>query len=58
MTDYDVDAVSKIIVESRILKQEDENRHRVGVTLHACVLIFCVNRKMSTSRYGRKMTLS
>jgi hypothetical protein len=42
MTDYDhLTRVSKIIVESRILKKEDENRHRVGVTLHACVMIFC-----------------
>jgi hypothetical protein len=42
MTDYDhLMRVSKVIVESRILKKEDENRHRVGVTLHACVMIFC-----------------
>ncbi len=42
MTDYNrLPRVSKVIVESRILKKEDENRHRVGVTLHACVLIFC-----------------
>jgi len=46
MTDYDrLPRVSKVIVESRILKQEDENRHRVGVTLHACVLIFCKTMK-------------
>lgn len=42
MTDYDrLTRVSKVIVESRVLKKEDENRHRVSVTLHACVLIFC-----------------
>jgi Polyketide cyclase / dehydrase and lipid transport len=42
MTDYDrLTRVSKIIVESRVLKKENENRHRVSVTLHACVLIFC-----------------
>jgi hypothetical protein len=42
MTDYDrLTRVSKVIVESHILKKENENRHRVGVTLHACVLIFC-----------------
>lgn len=42
MTDYErLPRVSKIITESRILKQEDANRHRVGVTLEACVLIFC-----------------
>ncbi len=42
MTDYErLPRVSKIIVESRVLKQEDTNRHRVGVTLEACVLIFC-----------------
>ena len=46
MTDYDrLTRVSKVIVESRILKKEDENRHRVGVTLHACVLIFCKTMK-------------
>jgi hypothetical protein len=46
MTDYNrLTRVSKVIVESRILKQEDENRHRVGVTLHACVLIFCKTMK-------------
>lgn len=42
MTDYDrLPRVSKIITESRVLKQTDANRHRVGVTLKACVLIFC-----------------
>lgn len=42
MTDYErLPRVSKIITESRILKQEDANRHRVGVTLEACILIFC-----------------
>jgi hypothetical protein len=46
MTDYNrLTRVSKVIVESRILKKEDENRHRVGVTLHACVLIFCKTMK-------------
>ena len=46
MTDYNrLTRVSKVIVESRILKQEDENRHRVGVTLHACILIFCKTMK-------------
>ena len=46
MTDYDqLPRVSKVIVESRILKQDDENRHRVGVTLRACVLIFCKTMK-------------
>lgn len=42
MTDYErLPRVSKIIVESRILKREETNRHRVGVTLEACVLFFC-----------------
>ncbi|MDH3513458.1 MAG: SRPBCC family protein [Gammaproteobacteria bacterium] len=42
MTDYErLPRVSKLIVETRVLKQEDVNRHRVGVTLEACVLIFC-----------------
>jgi len=46
MTDYDrLTRVSKVIIESRILKKEDENRHRVSVTLHACVLIFCKTMK-------------
>lgn len=42
MTDYErLPRVSKIITESRVLKQESANRHRVGVTLEACVMIFC-----------------
>lgn len=42
MTDYErLPRVSKIITESRILKQEDTHRHRVGVTLEACILFFC-----------------
>lgn len=42
MTDYEhLPRVSKVIVASRILKTEDTNRHRVDVTFHACVLIFC-----------------
>lgn len=42
MTDYErLPRVSKIIVESRVVKQQDAHRHRVGVTLEACVLIFC-----------------
>lgn len=46
MTDYEhLPRVSKIIVESHILKKEDENRHRVGVTFRACVLIFCKTMK-------------
>jgi carbon monoxide dehydrogenase subunit G len=42
MTDYErLPRVSKIITESRVLKQEDAHRHRVGVTLEACIMIFC-----------------
>lgn len=42
MTDYEgLPRVSKIITESRILKQDDANRHRIGVTLEACILFFC-----------------
>jgi hypothetical protein len=42
MTDYErLPRVSKIITESRVLKQEDANRHRIGVTLDACILFFC-----------------
>ncbi len=42
MTDYEgLPRVSKIITESRVLKQEDANRHRIGVTLKACILFFC-----------------
>lgn len=42
MTDYDrLPRVSKVIVESRVLEKHGDNRHRVGVTLEACVLIFC-----------------
>lgn len=42
MTDYErLPRVSKIITESRVLERQDANRHRVGVTLEACVLFFC-----------------
>ena len=37
LTDYErLPRVSKIITESRVLKQESAHRHRVGVTLEAC----------------------
>ncbi len=46
MTDYDrLPRVSKVIVESRVLEQHGDNRHRVGVTFRACVLIFCKTMK-------------
>ncbi len=46
MTDYEhLPRVSKVIVASRILKTEDSNHHRVDVTFHACVLIFCKTMK-------------
>ncbi|MBI5782620.1 MAG: SRPBCC family protein [Gammaproteobacteria bacterium] len=54
MTDYEhLPRVSKIIVESRVLKQEDANRHRVGVTLEACVLIFCKTVKRTVDIEAR-----
>jgi len=46
MTDYEhLPRVSHIIVKSRILKTTDQNRQRVDVTFHACVLIFCKTMK-------------
>ncbi|MHB8535463.1 MAG: SRPBCC family protein [Sulfuricaulis sp.] len=46
MTDYDrLTRVSDVIVKSAILNTTDQNRQRVGVTLRACVLIFCKTMK-------------
>lgn len=46
MTDYEqLPRVSKVIVASRVLQTQDANRHRVAVTFHACVLIFCKTMK-------------
>jgi hypothetical protein len=57
MTDYErLPRVSKIIVESRILKQENAHRHRVGVTLEACVLIFCKTVKRVVDIEARPQT--
>ena len=42
MTDYEhLPRVSDVIVKSRLLKSRDPHEQRVGVTFHACVLIFC-----------------
>jgi hypothetical protein len=57
MTDYErLPRVSKIITESRILKQEDAHRHRVGVTLEACILIFCKTVKRVVDIEARPKT--
>ncbi len=57
MTDYErLPRVSKIITESRILKQENAHRHRVGVTLEACVLIFCKTVKRVVDIEARPQT--
>lgn len=54
MTDYHrLPQVSKIIAESRVLQQTDANRHRVGVTLKACVLIFCKTVKRTVDIEAR-----
>jgi Polyketide cyclase / dehydrase and lipid transport len=46
MTDYEhLPRVSHVIVESHLLKSPDPERPRVGVTLRACVLIFCKTMK-------------
>ena len=57
MTDYEhLPRVSKIILESRVLKQQDTNRHRVRVTLEACVLIFCKTVKRMVDIEARPQT--
>ena len=57
MTDYEhLPRVSKIITESRVLKSQDANRHRVGVTLEACVLIFCKTVKRLVDIDARPQT--
>ena len=46
MTDYEhLPRVSDVIVKSRLLKNRDPHQQRVGVTFHACVLIFCKTMK-------------
>lgn len=46
MTDYEnLPRLSKVITESHILKTEHSREHRVGVTFHACILIFCKTMK-------------
>lgn len=57
MTDYErLPRVSKIITESRVLKQEGANRHRVSVTLEACVLFFCKTVKRVVDIEARPQT--
>lgn len=57
MTDYEhLPRVSKIIAETRVLEQADTNRHRVGVTLQACVLIFCKTVKRTVDIQARPQT--
>lgn len=46
MTDFEqLPRVSKTILESRVLKQEDAHHHRVGLTLQGCILFFCKTLK-------------
>ena len=46
MTDYEnLPRLSKVITESHILKTEHSLQHRVDVTFHACILIFCKTMK-------------
>lgn len=57
MTDYEhLPRVSKIITESRVVKQQDANRHLVGVALEACVLIFCKTVKRMVDIEARPQT--
>ena len=57
MTDYErLPRVSKIITESRVLQRTDANRHRVGVTLEACVLFFCKTVKRVVDIEARPQT--
>jgi len=46
MTDYEnLPRLSKTITESHLLKVEHTPEHRVSITFHACVLIFCKTMK-------------
>jgi hypothetical protein len=46
MTDYEnLPRLSKTIGESHILKTEHSPEHRVSITFHACILIFCKTMK-------------
>jgi hypothetical protein len=57
MTDYEhLPQVSKIILESRVLKQEDTHHQRVGLTLQGCILIFCKTVKRVLDIEARPQT--
>ena len=46
MTDYErLPRLSDVVVASRIVQSEADNKHRVHVTFHACILIFCKTMK-------------
>jgi len=46
MTDYEqLPRVSKTILESRVLKQENAHHQQVGLTLQGCILFFCKTLK-------------
>lgn len=46
MTDYEnLPRLSRTIAESHILKTEHTPEHRVSITFHACILIFCKTMK-------------
>jgi hypothetical protein len=49
MTDFEhFPQVSRSIVESRIIEQVSENRHRVGIRSKVCILFFCQTVKKTS----------
>lgn len=57
MTDYEnLPRLSRTIAESHILKTEHSPEHRVSVTFHACVLIFCKTMKKVVDIEARPQT--
>jgi len=46
MTDYEqLPRLSDVVTQSHIVKSEDKDKHRLDITFHACVLIFCKTMK-------------
>ena len=46
MTDYEqLPRLSEVVTQSRIVKSEGHDKHRVDLTFHACILIFCKTMK-------------
>jgi len=46
MTDYEqLPRLSEVVSQSRVVKSDGADKHRVDLTFHACILIFCKTMK-------------